>query len=245
VNELKNELWSCQTRERLPVADYYFHPLILKMQLLLCASTESEISYAIEFIRKENIHNVDILVTGVGLMSTTYSLTKAISKKRPDFVLQAGIAGCLDQSLPLTKTVLVENENIGDLGVQENGIFKSLFDLKLLDPDEFPWKNGKLSNNVDKLKFTGLKIVDGVTVNEISTNTDRIAYYRTKLNASVESMEGAALHYVCLQQNVRCLQMRSLSNFVGERDKSKWVMDIAVANLNAELLKILIKLINP
>jgi len=215
------------------------------MQLLLCASTESEISYAIEFIQNENIHSVDILVTGVGLMASTYSLTTAISKKRPDFVLQAGIAGCLDQNLPLTKTVLVENENIADLGVQENGIFKSLFDLNLLDPNAFLWRNGKLSNNLDKIKFAGLKIVDGITVNEISTNTDRIEYYRTKLNASVESMEGAALHYVCLQQNVRFLQMRSLSNFVGERDKSKWVMDIAIANLNAELVKILIKLINP
>ena len=215
------------------------------MQLLLCASTESEISYAIEFIQNENIHSVDILVTGVGLMASTYSLTTAISKKKPDFVLQAGIAGCLDQNLPLTKTVLVENENIADLGVQENGIFKSLFDLNLLDPNAFLWRNGKLSNNLDKIKFAGLKIVDGITVNEISTNTDRIEYYRTKLNASVESMEGAALHYVCLQQNVRFLQMRSLSNFVGERDKSKWVMDIAIANLNAELVKILIKLINP
>jgi futalosine hydrolase len=86
--------------------------------------------------------------------------------------------------------------------------------------------------------------VDGVTVNEISTDSTRIDYYRNQLNASVESMEGAAVHYVALQESIPFLQMRSLSNFVGERDKSKWVMDIAIANLNIELERTLTKLLN-
>src|SRR6478609_3670358 len=143
------------------------------MQLLLCASTEFEIRPVIDFVQREKVQNVDVLITGVGMMATTYSLTKAILRKRPDFVLQAGIAGSLDENLPLTKVVLVENENIGDLGVLDSGTFKTLFDLTLLDKTSFPWNNGKLSNNVQSLKSTGLKIVDGVTVNEISTNKNR------------------------------------------------------------------------
>jgi futalosine hydrolase len=214
------------------------------MQLLLCASTEFEIKPTIEFIRQENIREIEILITGVGMMATTYSLTKSVVGKRPDFILQAGVAGCLDENLPLTKIVIVESENVGDLGVEENGTFKTLFDLKLVDRNFLPWKNGKLSNSVEMLKSTGLTIVDGVTVNEISTNKDRIAYYREQLNASVESMEGAALHYVALQEKIPFLQMRSLSNFVGERDKSKWVIDIAIANLNIELIRILARFLN-
>jgi futalosine hydrolase len=214
------------------------------MQLLLCASTEFEIKPTSEFIGEENISNIDVLITGVGMMATTYSLTKAILKKRPDFILQAGVAGCLDEKLPLTKIVLIENENIGDLGVEEIGTFKTLFDLKLLDKNSFPWENGKLSNNVEVLRSTGLTIVDSVTVNEISTNIERIAYYKNQLNASVESMEGAALHFVALQEKIPFLQMRSLSNFAGERDKSKWVMDMAIANLNIELIRTLTKFLS-
>ena len=214
------------------------------MQLLVCASTEFELRPTIEFVQKEKIQGVDILITGVGMMATTYTLTTHILNKRPDFILQAGVAGCLDQGLPLTKIVLIENENIGDLGVQENGIFKTLFDLNLLEKSSYPWMDRKLPNNVEALKTTALKIVDAVTVNEISTNRDRIVYYRTELNASVESMEGAAMHYVCLQQKIRFLQMRALSNFVGERDKTKWVMDIAIANLNTEVIRFLGKLLN-
>jgi futalosine hydrolase len=178
------------------------------------------------------------------MMATTYSLTKAISQKRPEFIIQAGVAGCLDEKLPLTKIVLIENENIGDLGVEENGAFKNLFDLKLLDENFSPWTKGKLTNNVEALKSTGLAFVDGVTVNEISTNKNRIAYFRNQLNASVESMEGAALHFVALQEKIPFLQMRSLSNFVGERDKSKWVMDVAIANLNIELKRIITKILS-
>jgi len=211
------------------------------MQLLLCASTEFEIGPAVDFIRAANIQNIDILITGIGMMAATYSLSKAVMSKRPDFILQAGVGGCIDKKLPLSKVVLIENENIGDLGVHENGEFKTLFDLKLLDKNSFPWKETKLPGNLEKLKPTGLTIVDGVTVNEISTNLERIDYYRDRLNASVESMEGAALHYVCLLENIPFLQMRSLSNFVGERDKSKWVMDTAIDNLNIELTRIFTK----
>jgi len=49
---------------------------------------------------------------------------------------------------------------------------------------------------------------------------------------------------VALQEKIPFLQMRSLSNFVGERDKSKWVMQIAIANLNIELQRIITKFLN-
>lgn len=214
------------------------------MQLLLCASTELEIKPTIEFIQNETIQTVDVLITGVGMMAAAYSLTKRVLTNRPDFILQAGVAGCLDKNLPLNKIVLIENENIGDLGVKENENFKTLFDLNLLQPHSFPWQNGKLTNSIESLKSSGLKVVDGVTVNEISTDAARIHYYRKHLKASVESMEGAALHFVALQENIQFLQMRSLSNFAGERDKSKWVMDIAIANLNLELQRILTKFLS-
>ena len=210
------------------------------MQILLCAATEMEIKGSLDFIRANNLKEVDVLITGVGLTAATYSLTKKIITSRPQFVLQAGIAGNLNDSLPLSKIVIVENEMIGDLGVEENGNFNSLFDLRLADKNNFPWTNGKLSNKIDVLKQTGLTVVDGVTVNEISTNPGRIAHYRS-LGASIETMEGAALHYVCLVENIPFLQIRSLSNFVGVRDKNQWVMDIAIANLNLELQRILTK----
>ena len=55
-------------------------------------------------------------------------------------------------------------------------------------------------------------------------------------------MEGAALHFIGLHQKISFIQLRSISNTVGERDKSKWKIKEAICNLNKEL-KILVDLI--
>ncbi len=62
---------------------------------------------------------------------------------------------------------------------------------------------------------------------------------RQKYNAHLETMEGAAFHYVCLQKEIPFLQIRGISNYVGERDKSKWKMEEAIDNLCNSLEDIL------
>lgn len=52
-------------------------------------------------------------------------------------------------------------------------------------------------------------------------------------------MEGAALHYTCLLENIPFMQVRAISNYVGERDKSKWKMKEAIRNLNDSIIKII------
>ena len=209
------------------------------MPILLCAATEFEIRQTIEFIKDNGIKELDVLITGVGLMAATYQITKALATHRPRLVIQAGIAGCLDENLSLLQVVKVKSESIGDLGAEENGSFRSLFDLKFLQNDEFPWKNKKLLNEGSLLEQNHLRGVDAVTISEITTSESRIAYYRNELGAQVESMEGAALHYVCLEENIPFLQIRSLSNFVGERNKKNWLINEAIATLNSELQRVI------
>lgn len=172
-------------------------------------------------------------------MTATYAFTKAIFVHHPDLLIQAGVAGTLDEGQTLGNVVAVRSEVIGDLGVEEQDGFRSLFDLKLLSRDSLPWTNGKLLNNNEILKTCRLAVVDGITVNEISTNKKRIEHYRRVYGAQVESMEGAALHYTGLMERIPFLQIRSLSNFIGERNKTKWMMSSAVVNLNRELQRIL------
>jgi len=210
--------------------------------MLLCAATEFEIKPAIDFIQKQKLNDIDILITGVGLTAATYTLTRKIYMKKPTLIIQAGIAGCFDEKLSLAEVVVVKNEIIGDMGVEENGRFNSLFDLKLNDENVFPWTNGRLCNNSEIFRQVNLPMVDSVSINEISTSEKRINYYKNILKASIESMEGAALHYVALMEKIPFLQLRSLSNFVGERDKNKWLMKEAITNLNLELQDLILKL---
>lgn len=214
------------------------------MPVLLCAATEFEIKPTIEFITDNGLNDIEVLLTGVGLTAATYQLTRAAYTQKPTFFLQAGVAGSLDEGLVLGNVVVVASETIGDLGVAESGSFTSLFGLKLNDKNSFPWTDGKLCNSNEIVQQLNLPVVDSVSVNEISTNARRIEYYRNNLGAAIESMEGAALHYVSLRENIPFLQIRSLSNFVGERDKSKWKMKEAIASLNHELQMVISKLMN-
>ena|SRR5579863_7122690 len=212
------------------------------MHILLAAATTFEIQPTIDFLLKRRTHPVSTLITGVGSLSTTWSLTRHIDRERPDLIIQAGIAGCFT-GRPSGEVFAIRDETLADLGVWEDHQFKTPFDLQLAEPNQPPFTAGRLVNpSTTLLAFTGLDTVSAITVNEISTNPDRIAWYRTRTAATVESMEGGALHYVGIRERIAFLQLRSVSNQIGIRDKSKWNVPLAIQRLNEELIRLLINL---
>jgi futalosine hydrolase len=211
------------------------------MQVLLCAATPFEIEPTVQWIKNNHL-SIDVLITGVGLTAATYQIAKKLLTQKPGFVLQAGVAGSLDRTMALGETVVVKSEFIGDLGVMEPNNFQDLFHLGLTHPGLPPYVGGRLLNpGLEKLSFLTYEKVNAVSVNEITTAEQRIAYYRQS-GAQVESLEGAALHYTALMEDIPFLQMRSISNYVGERDKTKWILKEAIARLNKELIGVLDKL---
>jgi futalosine hydrolase len=89
----------------------------------------------------------------------------------------------------------------------------------------------------------GLPRARGVTVNTVSGRTASIQRLEQQYGPDVESMEGAAFHYACLTEQVPFLQLRTISNYVEVRDKSKWNIPLAVQNLNNTLLALLDELL--
>ena len=214
------------------------------MTCLLVASTSFEISPFIDFYRDFDNqfggqHELDILITGIGLTASTYSITKQINLKRPDIVIQAGIAGCFDRNIPLGSVFAVKQDRIADLGVVEKNKFRSLMDAGLVAPNHFPHTRGWLVNKSEALKKTGLKKVKAISVNEISTQKRRIEFYKKGFAPILESMEGAALHHVCLMEKIEFIQLRSISNYVGERNKKNWRLQTSIDKLNTELITLL------
>ncbi|HXB06816.1 MAG TPA: futalosine hydrolase [Puia sp.] len=216
------------------------------MEILLVAATSFEIQLTIDYLKEKGggsgTVSVTPLIAGVGSLQTSWALTRQLERTRPALVLQAGIAGCFTDK-PQGTVLAVREEVLADLGVWEGPAFQSLFAMRLADPDGFPFTGGRLFNPHESLfALAGLESVRAMTVNEISTDAKRIAWQQQNTSAVVESMEGGALHYVCLQAGVPFLQLRSVSNAVGVRDKAKWNIPLAIARLNAELIGLLQKL---
>ena len=218
------------------------------MYILLIAATKFEILPTLLLLERQplhfNQHTISFLITGVGQINTTYNLTTNLINKKPDIVIQAGIAGTFNEQCFLGQTVLVKQDCFGDLGMEEKEKFTTLFDNGFADKDEFPFKNGWLVNDTESIfKKSLLKVANGVTINKVSDSLLQKQQLSSNFNADVESMEGAACHYVCLLQKIPFIQIRSISNNVGERDKTKWVIKDAIVNLNVELEKIINQLI--
>ena len=214
------------------------------MAVLIMAATSREIAPTIEYLNSNgfmvNDQILDLLISGVGLLSSAYTLTSRIINHSPELVIQAGIAGSFSDVYPPASTVLIQEEVLGDCGVIEEGIFKDIFDLNLANENGEPFTNKKLINPAcQRWKKTGLPFVTGVTVNEITTDEKRIEQLKVKYKPDIESMEGAALHFVCLQQKIPFVQMRTVSNYVGERNKSRWKMEEAINQLNKNLITFL------
>jgi futalosine hydrolase len=210
------------------------------MNLLIVAASSIEIKPFLQYLKKRKDEaDIDVLITGIGLTSTTYSLTKQFAIKKPDLVIQAGVAGCFDLSVELGEVLMVKQDTIADQSVVELKKLKTLFDLNLVPHDQHPFKNGWLVNPFNKfLSLPGIKKVNGISVNQISTEAEMIKFYRKTFKPVTESMEGAALHYVCLMESIPFLQLRSISNYVGERKKKKWDMQDSIKNLNDALIRI-------
>lgn len=181
--------------------------------------------------------------SGVGMLASAVSLTRVVHEEKPDLMVQLGIAGAFDEKMTLGKVVCISDESLGDLGVQEDGKWKDIFDLKLEKSSYPPFERRKLPNQwLAEYNLLKLPEVPAVTINEITTSEERKQQLVRKYEAVTESMEGAALHYVCRNFNVPFIQMRAISNYIGERDKSKWEIKAAIENINQALIKYLEKL---
>ena len=214
-------------------------PDLWRMKVVITSATNLELNRIRKDINPEyldgsNSLKVTFHVSGVGMLATCFSVTRLIYDEQPDLIIQSGIAGCFNSNVFLAEVVAIKDEVAGDIGVEENGVFSDLFDMNFQKENEFPYTNKNLANPwLTKYNMLGLEEVTGITVNEISTRKERIEQLRIKYNPVVESMEGAALHYVGLQTNVPFIQLRAISNYIGERDKSKWKFNEAFENLSS------------
>lgn len=213
------------------------------MQILLVAAKPAEIllnQESISFLHPKN-GRLHIHFTEVGLTAATFAITRLALSLQPDLIIQAGIAGTFRTSFIPGEVMLVQNELIADLGVQENQEWKDVFQLLLTNPHQIPFENGGLPNPyLPHFSFLQLPTVDAVSVNQISTDAATIARMQAINRTPVlESMEGAALHYVARQLTIPFIQIRAISNRVGERDKSLWHFSTAIHQLHSVLLQLL------
>lgn len=200
------------------------------MKVLVVAATLEEIKPSLPFLEEKHIM---YLITGVGMVATTYALTKFLQQHKVDLLLHAGIGGILDPSARLGDIYQIYTDEIFGLGADDNGSFIPIEELgfgKRIYTEKPP----------AHIQLPKINKAQGITVNNAHGAAENIMRLQQQYQKPlIESMEGASAFFVAEQEEINCLQFRAVSNYIEPRRRDTWEIGLAVKNLNIFLQRFL------
>ena len=221
------------------------------MTILLTAATPPELAPTVAWLRENALSTernvlrysrseIHLLFTGMGTLATGYALGTYLASHPLDLAIQAGIAGALDGDLALGEVVRVTEDRQLDFGAEDrDGEFLDLRDMNFdyaAPYDDDGWLRPR-EVAAAHLPFPGVKAGTTNRSSGSRTTIDRVRHHFPEVQ--LESMEGAAFFYACLQAGIKPLQLRAVSNYVTERDRDSWLIGKAIANLDRALRRVL------
>lgn len=184
-------------------------------------------------IGSQSIH---VAVTGVGMVATTFALTKILAERTYDLVVNVGIAGAISREIALTQVVVVSADSLYEMGVEDGDVFVPWHKMNITSTDADLFRDGQLLNENPIVHELGLAGVAGITVNCVHGNDASIQRLKLTSRAAIETMESAAVFYVCKSLQVPFVAIRSISNYVERRNRELWKMSEAIQSLNEVVL---------
>ena len=223
------------------------------MRILIVAATELEIAPIVAKLRYGSYdgkrlktytyagHDVDVLTSGVGMVATAAWCSHTLSGKPYDLALNFGVCGSFDPTLAPDHVVHVVSDCLAELGAEDGDAFLTIQDLNLLSKDEFPFSGGRLINAhpPPNQTLSSLPAVRGITVNTVHGSERSIVAVNERFQPQVESMEGAAFMYSCLNHGPAFAQVRAVSNMVERRNRAAWSLATAIQVLGQTAQRIL------
>ena len=179
---------------------------------------------------------VEILICGIGAVASAFRLTQTLMQRSYRRAVSIGIAGSFAEDISIGETVQITEDCFADLGIDNNGQFRSLRDEGLAC-DEF--EGDFIVNPFPAMSFH--RKVRGITVQTASGSRSRIDGLMQRFQPQVETMENAAVFYVCRLMQIPFTSFRGVSNRVEPRNHENWRIPEAIASLH-ESLKIICKI---
>ena len=209
----------------------------MNKKTLIVAATYEELAQTFEHFAWQKANFIvqphfDVLITGVGMVATAFALGHQLDNSY-GLVLNVGIAGSFDKTITLGSLVNITSDTFSELGAEDGDRFIVMDDLgfgKASYSSNFTSENNLIKN---------LSIVKGITVNTVHGDAKRIQQTLERFSVETESMEGAAVFYAAKQLSIPALQIRSISNYIVQRNKTDWRIELALKNLNEWLINYL------
>jgi futalosine hydrolase len=170
---------------------------------------------------------VETLVAGIGPVDAAARVARALCAQKYDMVINAGIAGAFPGVAHVGDGVVV-GEELYEIQ-QENGAPLVLPPGNLV-ADRVP-ADAQL---IEAITALGFPLLRGITVSEVTSSEVTATHLRGR-GAEIESMEGFAVLRAAQLAGVPAIEVRGISNIVGDRAKSEWNFDAGISGLRRVL----------
>jgi futalosine hydrolase len=176
----------------------------------------------------------DVVLAGVGPIAAGIQTTKAMLEKDYDLVINMGIAGGFRGRADVGSIVIAEEIVSADLGAESPERFITLDELGFGASTRIKAENERVELLVKAMSSNGLAVQQGTiltlsTVTGTETTTNELL--RREPNAVAEAMEGYGVAMAAKEFGKPVLEIRSISNPIGPRDRSAWRMKEALDTL--------------
>ncbi len=191
-----------------------------------------------------NEKRYDLLITGPGVFNTSHALTAYLEQNNPQLIIQMGIAGIFEQStLTIGDISVATRSHYIHTGIETVSFTKDPLPFDLIPSDPLS-REGIYTHDPKLVDHFYLKVKKGfqrdkiqvgkgpiISVSCITGSKSQADKLYAAYSPLMEAMEGAASAHVAALYKIPVIEIRSASNYVGERDKSKWDIDTAVKNI--------------
>jgi futalosine hydrolase len=166
---------------------------------------------------------VETLVTGIGPVDAASRVARALTAKRYDTVINAGVAGAMRGVAEVGDAVVVGEE---------------LYPLRLETDQPLTLPAGNLiadrvpadAQLIEAVTSLGFPLVRGITVSSVTATAETAQRLRDE-GAEIETMEGFAVLRAAQLLGVPAIEVRGISNYVGDRAESAWDLDAGISGL--------------
>lgn len=200
-----------------------------KIAIFLPTALEMKAIFNIEPNKKDEIleyttyRDIPLIITGAGKTNSSLSASYFATKHYADIILLTGICGAYrNTEINIGDTVSIKYDYFVDEAEYNKINIKTMHEKGFISAPD---------NRGECLTFDKFKTVNSNTISLIPLFDELSNIYQNKTNASVENMEGASFAYTLNKFNIKPYQIRTVSNYCGNKELQQWNIKKACKNL--------------
>ncbi|OOE10102.1 futalosine hydrolase [Fictibacillus arsenicus] len=203
-------------------------------RILIMTSVEAERDAILRGIGTDS--RIDVKLAGVGPISAGIQTAKALAADEYDLVINMGIAGGFKEKAEVGSLVIANEIVSADLGAESPEGFITLDELGFGASTRVKTDSDLVQILLESIKAANIPVQAGniLTLSTVTGTAETTSKLQQREpGALAEAMEGYGVAMAAKEFGLPVLEIRSISNPIGPRDRSAWRIKDALVTLES------------